>query len=1033
MKPARLNQSGLIVNGLKRWFVVAMTALLLSAPAWAVELGSPSIRSFLGQSLDVRINVVDGTDENMQGALVSLAPVSEWVRAGITLLPDDVTLQVSFVKEGENIFVALRSQRPIREPVLQVLLSLQVTGQQVATKPFILFLDPVPGAENQPRTISSGSSSARFNRNTAENANNTADNNAANERANNNRASQTASPSPARSVTSRRDPRIDLEGNRYGPVRQGETMWSIAERISRRVDFSPQQILLALQQANPDALEDPSNVNTLRSGVTLTLPDTSSLARTDRDQALALIEEQNRRWRAAGRGARLELVRGGEDTSLGINAGGDGVLALRISRLEEELMAARRENETLRNQVDQLEGALIERESEISVSNQALAEMQRNLAAARALQADNEVPADNDNALSVPSVSTEDSTVVSNDQGGIDFNFDEGLAAAADSGAGLAENNDDMDLAFDRLAQTDNAQALANQLADDQASLDSDTVIDEFAPQGETSGQNNSVINDDNDTQPASAVDENPAAEAGRDLSANNTETGRWTWPLWESAGWREWQRQYSWLPRSGTGFWLLVAIVLTIIALPFIAWLLLRGSGQRQPEESSDLLDRLVTQGQSRKAAAAQSAAAATTVGVLAAEAISAADDQRSDEHRNDASINVENEAELKDLDPGDMSELKPEVVEGIDWEKSAGYTEPYDLTGDSADEPEQLDSQLEASNHNADTAAVETAESSEDSFGSDIDEWSKADGQSESDRDELSGELSYADGSDAETVNTESDAELATSDPIKDVDDDLDLEAALDEALDEDTSLEDLTDIENDPVFNETDGELNTSDSDLLDNIDSTSDVLSLEDIADDDISIESLSDEFSDELDDDLSLADINVEGVDESVSHADITDDLDADSMASDDQPLRLSDADREWSGAADRQVQYDDVDSGNELDIDADNQPQEQTVSDQPEQGQAEDESPISENLSDPFSASLDDDTSDSDITTGQTNAPVQPSLYDDDSIDVKLDLARAYLAMGDREAMLTILDEVGDAGSEQQQKEVQDMRGLSSS
>lgn len=1024
MKPARFNKPVLIVNYFQRWLFVALTVLSLSASVWAVELGSPSIRSFLGQSLDVRIDVIDGTDENMQGALVSLAPVSEWVRAGIALLPDDVTLQVSFVKEGENIFVTLRSQRPIREPVLQVLLSLQVTGQQVATKPFILFLDPVPGTNNQARTISSGNTSARFNRDAAENASSVTNNNAASDRAGNNRVSQATPPSPARTAAPRRDSRIDLEGNRYGPVREGETMWSIAERISRRVDFSPQQILLALQQANPNALEDPSNVNTLRSGVTLSLPDTSSLARTDRDQALALIEEQNRRWRAGGRGARLELVRGGEDTSLGINAGGDGVLALRISRLEEELMAARRENQTLRNQVDQLEGTLTERESEISLNNQTLAELQRSLAAARALQADAGLPTDSDNEQSTPAVVSQDSTVVSNDQDTIDLTTDysdEGFAADSGSDTDLLQDNADTDLFVDNAPQADNQQDLTNLAADGQAGLGNEAAINELVEQGETGSQNNIADNRGNDRQQTSTADEDTADETVSDLSTNNAETGQWAWPVWESTGWRELQRKYNWLPRSGTGFWLLAAILLTIIALPFIAWLLLRRGGHAQPEESSDLLDRLVTQGQSRKAAA-QSAAAAATTGVLVAEAVSADDDQVSEEHSNDDETDVEN-----DLDLDEASELKPEVVEGIDWDKTSGYTEPYVLTGNSDDEPGEIENTSDDSIFNADSAAMDAAESMSDDV-EDINEWSKADSQSEPNASELYSEISHEDRSDDEAVTAESEAEaeLPTFDSMKDMDDDLDLEAALDEALSDDVNIEDPADADNDPVFSEADSELNVSDSGLLDDIDVISDDLSLQDIADDDTTIDSLNDE----LDDNLNLADINIEGVDESVNN-DVTDYSDAGDTESGDQPLRLSDDDREWSGAADRQTQDNDAVSSDELSIDTDKLSQEPAVSDQLEDSQVEDEQLISENLGDPFSASLEDDSTDSNSTDNKTDTPVQSSLYEDDSIDVKLDLARAYLAMGDREAMLTILDEVGDAGSEQQKKEVQNMRGLS--
>lgn len=1014
MKPALHNYPGLnqgLKHSLKRgrprqWLIAALIGLLLSASSWSVELGSPSIRSFLGQSLDVRINVVDGTDENMQGALVSLAPVSEWVRAGISLLPDDVTLQVSFVKEGENIFVTLRSQQPIREPVLQILLSFQVTGQQVASKPFILFLDPPPGASNQARTISSGNTSARFNREAASTSNTGAANNNV---LGNNASNRTAS-APVRSTPARRDPRVDLEGNRYGPVREGETLWGIAERISRQVDFSPQQILIALQQANPNALEDPGNVNTLRSGVTLTLPDTSSLARTDREQALALIEEQNRQWRDGGRGARLELVRGGEDSSLGID-GGDSVLALRISRLEEDLMATRRENVALREQVGQLEGSLIERESEISLSNQALADMERRLSEARNQQASGRSAAlssSGDDGLGLSADIDTSSVEVTGDEGSTLQNSNEAsntsstdFGTDANLNTALAQNTDDALFSgdVDNVLQTENEQ--------DSGSLTTRAQNSEDI--GPTSNQGN---NTSSNTQPASASETPSARETVTGPPPRSrTNAARWTWPVWESDGWRDWQRQYGWLPRGATGFWLLAAILLTILALPFIAWILLRRGNQPPAEEPSDLLDRLVTQSQSRKTSADKSVETGTASGALATAALASDDEQGSKSDSHEAF-----DADLEDWDLDDELELKPEIVEGIDWDKAPAYVESGNDSDVDVEQDDIKDSDGELEADDSD----------------DIDNWSEDDELDiddgslfdEMDDDDLDDEM----GSD----ELQSGAEVLVFD---DQDDDLDLEAALGEALNDDAEMDDPGDAENDPVFSgddndsvtsdKVDPELPESDDDLsLDDLDELTDegiAASLNDGLDDELNDDSISLESM--QDDDRSLDDINAEGVDESVQGDTAPDDVD---QVGDVEPLGLSDADRAWSKRSDNQTEEQGVVSTSDLSDDSAGE-QIDAAPAGPEQlsEQSVEDQTSSKKLDDPFAASLQDEPASND----NPDEPVQSSLYGDDSIDVKLDLARAYLAMGDREAMLTILDEIGDAGTEQQQQEVQTMRG----
>jgi FimV-like protein len=62
---------------------------------------------------------------------------------------------------------------------------------------------------------------------------------------------------------------------------------------------------------------------------------------------------------------------------------------------------------------------------------------------------------------------------------------------------------------------------------------------------------------------------------------------------------------------------------------------------------------------------------------------------------------------------------------------------------------------------------------------------------------------------------------------------------------------------------------------------------------------------------------------------------------------------------------------------------------------------------------------------------GRAEDPEEAELLDEDRTDpeVRLDLARAYISMGDREAARVILDEVMEHGSEEQQNEAQKMMG----
>jgi pilus assembly protein FimV len=62
---------------------------------------------------------------------------------------------------------------------------------------------------------------------------------------------------------------------------------------------------------------------------------------------------------------------------------------------------------------------------------------------------------------------------------------------------------------------------------------------------------------------------------------------------------------------------------------------------------------------------------------------------------------------------------------------------------------------------------------------------------------------------------------------------------------------------------------------------------------------------------------------------------------------------------------------------------------------------------------------------------GRAEESEEAELLDEDSTDpeVRLDLARAYISMGDREAARVILEEVMEQGTEEQQTEARKMMG----
>ena len=82
----------------------------------------------------------------------------------------------------------------------------------------------------------------------------------------------------------------------YGPVGNSETLWPIALRLRPDPSISPQRMMLALLEANPEAFSR-ANVNALNAGSTLCFGP-GELIGLDEEAAIAVVGRHNREWRS---------------------------------------------------------------------------------------------------------------------------------------------------------------------------------------------------------------------------------------------------------------------------------------------------------------------------------------------------------------------------------------------------------------------------------------------------------------------------------------------------------------------------------------------------------------------------------------------------------------------------------------------------------------------------------------------------------------------------------------------------------------
>ncbi|MGH8035171.1 MAG: type IV pilus assembly protein FimV, partial [Lysobacterales bacterium] len=112
----------------------------------------------------------------------------------------------------------------------------------------------------------------------------------------------------ARTTAGNETPAGVAEGDEYGPVQGGDTLWRIASNWSRGTGLDMSTVMIAIQRNNPHAFIN-SNINLLKQGIILRMPDSEDLAQISINEARSEVQEQNQ---ASGR----ELVSPAVETPL---------------------------------------------------------------------------------------------------------------------------------------------------------------------------------------------------------------------------------------------------------------------------------------------------------------------------------------------------------------------------------------------------------------------------------------------------------------------------------------------------------------------------------------------------------------------------------------------------------------------------------------------------------------------------------------------------------------------------------------------
>lgn len=369
---------------------IAAASALSSGMAHALGLGEVTLQSSLNQPLVAEIELLEVRDLASNEVIPNLASPEEFVKAGVDrqYFLTDLKFTPVLKPNGKSV-IRVTSSKVVREPYLNFLVEVLWPNGRLLRE-YTLLLDPplyspqttvaaapqLPIAAPAPRPSAAPASAS---------------------------VPRSAAPAPAPRPAAPAPASRAIAGNEYRTT-ANDTLWEIAQRVGG--GSSVNQTMLAIQDLNPDAFIG-GNINRMKSGQVLRLPDEQQIRSRSNAEAVAQVAEQNAAWREgravasrqldatrrttagaapataeASDSLKLVAAEAGQSTR-GSDTGSAGSKALadKLAVTQESLDSTRRENAELQSRVDDLQSQLEKLQRLMELKDSQLAKLQAELSA----------------------------------------------------------------------------------------------------------------------------------------------------------------------------------------------------------------------------------------------------------------------------------------------------------------------------------------------------------------------------------------------------------------------------------------------------------------------------------------------------------------------------------------------------------------------------------------------------------------------------------------------------------------------------
>ena len=303
---------------------VALALGIAPLGAHALGLGEINLKSALNQYLSADIELLSVEEGDLEDIRVSLASAEAFARANVDRPYILTKLDFKPVKQADgSSVIQLSSRDPIREPFLNFLVEVNWPKGKLVRE-YTVLLDPPVTLDRRPAPVQTPKAETRVT------------------------TTQSAGVQP-QSVVSPSDvswaggkttqPAAQAVGE-YGPTKRNDTLWSIAKQV-RHDGASMHQMMMALFRSNPEAFIN-SNINNLKTGQVLRIPERDEVLTLAQREAVNAYTKQVQEWQA-DRETVQTPAKPAETVAKAPEQGGDAIIP--VSRDELKIATARPEGQ----------------------------------------------------------------------------------------------------------------------------------------------------------------------------------------------------------------------------------------------------------------------------------------------------------------------------------------------------------------------------------------------------------------------------------------------------------------------------------------------------------------------------------------------------------------------------------------------------------------------------------------------------------------------------------------------------------------